>query len=62
MDSNDALYGNDPKFLAEVNKVCEMLVEQILGHLSVLDKPEVSRGDTLYIGILSYPQAARILL
>lgn len=41
MDSNDSLYGGDSKFLAENNKLCEMVMTQILEHLRALAKDEV---------------------
>ncbi|XP_072337992.1 LOW QUALITY PROTEIN: VPS35 endosomal protein-sorting factor-like [Scyliorhinus torazame] len=40
VDSNDNLYGNDPKFLAEINKLSETLIGQILDHLKTLGKDE----------------------
>ncbi|XP_076309475.1 VPS35 endosomal protein-sorting factor-like isoform X2 [Tachypleus tridentatus] len=36
VDSNDALYGSDPKFLAMVNKIGSTLVDEILSHLKLL--------------------------
>lgn len=41
VDSNDTLYGGDSKFLAEINKLSETLVSQILDHLKTLGKEEV---------------------
>lgn len=41
VDSNDALYGGDAKFLAEINKLSETVVSQILDHLKTLGKEEV---------------------
>lgn len=41
MDSNETLYGGDPKFLSEINKLCETLIGQILDHLKTLSKDEV---------------------
>ncbi|KAG8558157.1 hypothetical protein GDO81_016885 [Engystomops pustulosus] len=38
VDSNDNLYGGDTKFLAEINKLCDTLIGQILEHLKVLGK------------------------
>lgn len=35
--SNDTLYGSDPKFFAEVNRVCGIVVEEILSQLRALD-------------------------
>ncbi|XP_064415213.1 VPS35 endosomal protein-sorting factor-like isoform X1 [Latimeria chalumnae] len=40
VDSNDNLYGGDPKFLAEINKLCETLILQILDHLKTLGRDE----------------------
>uniref|UniRef100_A0A672RXI0 VPS35 endosomal protein-sorting factor-like n=1 Tax=Sinocyclocheilus grahami TaxID=75366 RepID=A0A672RXI0_SINGR len=33
VDSNETLYGGDPKFIAEINKLCETLIGQVLDHL-----------------------------
>lgn len=33
VDSNDSLYGSDPKFIAEVNKMCTVVLGQILTQL-----------------------------
>lgn len=41
VDSNDTLYGGDSKFLAEINKLCETVIAQILDHLKTLGKEEV---------------------
>lgn len=43
MDSNETLYGGDPKFLSELNKLCETLIGQILDHLKTLGRDEVRR-------------------
>uniref|UniRef100_A0A8C3KLL5 VPS35 endosomal protein-sorting factor-like n=1 Tax=Calidris pygmaea TaxID=425635 RepID=A0A8C3KLL5_9CHAR len=40
VDSNDSLYGGDSKFLAEINKLCETVIAQILDHLKTLGKEE----------------------
>lgn len=40
MDSNDALYGSDPKFVSEVERMCGVIVEEILVHLKTLDNNE----------------------
>lgn len=40
VDSNDNLYGSDPKFLSEINKLAETLIGQILDHLKTLGKEE----------------------
>lgn len=43
MDSNETLYGGDPKFLSEINKLCETLIGQILDHLKTLGRDEVRK-------------------
>ncbi|XP_077407451.1 VPS35 endosomal protein-sorting factor-like isoform X3 [Vanacampus margaritifer] len=40
VDSNETLYGGDPKFLSEINKMCETLIGQILDHLKALGREE----------------------
>uniref|UniRef100_A0A8C8RNE9 VPS35 endosomal protein-sorting factor-like n=1 Tax=Pelusios castaneus TaxID=367368 RepID=A0A8C8RNE9_9SAUR len=40
VDSNDTLYGGDSKFLAEINKLCETVIAQILEHLKILGQEE----------------------
>ncbi|XP_054624384.1 VPS35 endosomal protein-sorting factor-like isoform X2 [Dunckerocampus dactyliophorus] len=40
MESNETLYGGDPKFLSEINKLCETLIGQILDHLKALGREE----------------------
>ncbi|KAJ8246244.1 hypothetical protein GJAV_G00265420 [Gymnothorax javanicus] len=40
VDSNETLYGGDPKFLAEINKLCETLIGQVLDHLKTLGREE----------------------
>ncbi|KAK7918891.1 hypothetical protein WMY93_010175 [Mugilogobius chulae] len=40
LDSNETLYGGDPKFLSEINKLCETLIGQVLDHLKVLGGEE----------------------
>lgn len=42
VDSNDALYGGDPKFIAEVNSISSTLLDEILSHLKMLSAPNVS--------------------
>ncbi|XP_028990789.1 VPS35 endosomal protein-sorting factor-like isoform X2 [Betta splendens] len=42
VDSNETLYGGDPKFLSELNKLCETLIAQILDHLKTLGRDEQS--------------------
>uniref|UniRef100_A0A672RXJ8 VPS35 endosomal protein-sorting factor-like n=1 Tax=Sinocyclocheilus grahami TaxID=75366 RepID=A0A672RXJ8_SINGR len=41
VDSNETLYGGDPKFIAEINKLCETLIGQVLDHLKGLGRDEV---------------------
>ena len=41
VDSNDTLYGCDPKYLAEIVKLCQTIAEQILSSIKSLDTPEV---------------------
>jgi len=40
VDSNDTLYGSDPKFIAEINKMGSVLLEEILAHLKYLNTSE----------------------
>ncbi|XP_054284650.1 VPS35 endosomal protein-sorting factor-like [Macrosteles quadrilineatus] len=40
VDSNDVLYGSDPKFIAEINKMCSLIVEEVLNQLKVLGAAE----------------------
>nr|CAD7444955.1 unnamed protein product [Timema bartmani] len=40
VDSNDSLYGSDPKFIMEINKMCSIIVAEILDHLQYLGKSE----------------------
>ncbi|KAL6094475.1 vps35l [Pungitius sinensis] len=42
VDSNETLYGGDPKFLSEINKLCETLIGQILDNLKALSRDEQS--------------------
>ncbi|KAM8836401.1 VPS35 endosomal protein-sorting factor-like isoform 1-T2 [Spinachia spinachia] len=42
VDSNETLYGGDPKFLSEINKLCETLIGQILDNLKGLSRDEQS--------------------
>uniref|UniRef100_A0A6Q2YDJ5 VPS35 endosomal protein-sorting factor-like n=1 Tax=Esox lucius TaxID=8010 RepID=A0A6Q2YDJ5_ESOLU len=43
VDSNETLYGGDPKFVAEINKLCETLIGQVLDHLKILGRDESVR-------------------
>ncbi|XP_077482036.1 VPS35 endosomal protein-sorting factor-like isoform X2 [Stigmatopora argus] len=43
VDSNETLYGGDPKFLSEIDKLCETLIGQILDHLKALGREESTR-------------------
>ncbi|KAJ9574992.1 hypothetical protein L9F63_007820, partial [Diploptera punctata] len=40
VDSNDTLYGSDPKFILEINKMCSVLLDEILAHLKYLGASE----------------------
>ncbi|KAG5280397.1 hypothetical protein AALO_G00088680 [Alosa alosa] len=40
VDSNETLYGGDPKFMAEINKLCDTLIGQVLDHLKALGNGE----------------------
>ncbi|CAF92818.1 unnamed protein product, partial [Tetraodon nigroviridis] len=50
MDSNETLYGGDPKFISEINKLCETLIGQILDHLKALGRDESARRQ----GVLAF--------
>lgn len=41
VDSNDVLYGSDPKFIGELNRMCSVVVEEILNHLKYLGSNEL---------------------
>ena len=43
VDSNDALYGGDPKFLAELEQIAATLLAEILAQVQALDLPETRR-------------------
>ncbi|XP_078273677.1 VPS35 endosomal protein-sorting factor-like isoform X3 [Rhinoraja longicauda] len=54
VDSNDNLYGSDPKFLSEINKLAETLIGQILDHLKTLGKEEtLKRQSTLSLSLFN---------
>jgi len=40
VDSNDVLYGSDPKFIAEINKMCSLMADEVLNQLKVLGVDE----------------------
>ncbi|XP_052263042.1 VPS35 endosomal protein-sorting factor-like isoform X1 [Dreissena polymorpha] len=46
VDSNDSLYGSDPKYVSEVVGICSTLVDEILGHLKSLTNPENEKRQT----------------
>lgn len=52
MDSNDSLYGSDPKYIAEVESICSTLIEEILAHLKTLSSVEVSTSMSVTNGVL----------
>ncbi len=39
--SNDGMYGNDKKFIAEIHKIISTIAEEILKHLQTLSGSEV---------------------
>ena len=41
VDSNDALYGSDPKFLAEVDDMLNSVVDDVVTHLKKLEAEQV---------------------
>ncbi|XP_051958239.1 VPS35 endosomal protein-sorting factor-like isoform X2 [Xyrauchen texanus] len=54
VDSNETLYGGDPKFIAEINKLCETLIGQVLDHLKSLGRDEgVRKQGTLAFSLFS---------
>ncbi|XP_051523753.1 VPS35 endosomal protein-sorting factor-like isoform X2 [Myxocyprinus asiaticus] len=54
VDSNETLYGGDPKFIAEINKLCETLIGQVLDHLKSLGRDEgVRRQGNLAFSLFS---------
>ncbi|XP_075221178.1 VPS35 endosomal protein-sorting factor-like isoform X2 [Lycorma delicatula] len=58
VDSNDVFYGSDPKFIAEINKMCSTLVEEILNHLKYLDSIKLYQKQS----VLAYELFMRIVL
>lgn len=52
VDSNDTLYGWDPKFLTEVNKMSSVILDEILAHLKYLgSKEQYKRQATLALDL-----------
>lgn len=43
VESNDTLYGCDPKFLAEISEVCATLVREVFAQVKALDQPETQK-------------------
>lgn len=41
VDSNDVLYGCDQKFIAEINKMCTVVIDEILNILKALSTPDL---------------------
>lgn len=55
IDSNDKLYGSDQKFIAEVNKICSKVLEEILNHLKYLGSTDqVSKQSALAFELFSH--------
>ena len=54
VDSNDAMYGFDRKFLNEVNKISGTLLRQVMSHLQTLDKPEVRVSSRTHLFLRAY--------
>lgn len=49
VDSNDALYGSDPKFLGEVSKLSSEVLSRIVRHLEPLDGSRAAVAATVVI-------------
>ncbi|KAL4240173.1 hypothetical protein ACF0H5_000967 [Mactra antiquata] len=47
VDSNDAMYASDPKYIKEIKGICTTLVEEILSHLKTLSAPETQKRKSL---------------
>lgn len=59
MESNDTLYGHDKKFLAEVEKLCSVVIEEIFTYLKGLaDGFEVS--GQLPLGVVTHSISAAL--
>lgn len=53
VDSNDALYGGDEKFISEINKLCSLVIDKVLIHLKYLgDKGLTKRQSNLALELL----------
>ncbi|KAH9365343.1 hypothetical protein HPB48_017476 [Haemaphysalis longicornis] len=53
VDSNDALYGGDPKFRAQLEQLCGSVLDQLLAHLRVLgESGQVERQARLALELL----------
>ncbi|KAH9503976.1 VPS35 endosomal protein sorting factor-like [Bulinus truncatus] len=54
VDSNDSMYGNDPKYLTEVKSIANTLIAEILSHLKSIASPEhAKRQSSLALEIIS---------
>uniref|UniRef100_W5LH78 VPS35 endosomal protein-sorting factor-like n=1 Tax=Astyanax mexicanus TaxID=7994 RepID=W5LH78_ASTMX len=54
VDSNETLYGGDPKFVAEISRLCETLIGQVLDHLKTLGREEgVRRQGSIAFALFS---------
>ncbi|GFY51218.1 VPS35 endosomal protein sorting factor-like, partial [Trichonephila inaurata madagascariensis] len=55
VDSNDALYGSDPKFIGEINKICSTLLDEILAHMKFLgDRGTFQKQSCLALELLCH--------
>ncbi|XP_059139678.1 VPS35 endosomal protein-sorting factor-like [Physella acuta] len=54
VDSNDSMYGHDPKFLSEVKLMANTLIAEILSHLKSISTPEnAKRQSSLILEVTS---------
>ncbi|XP_005101203.1 VPS35 endosomal protein sorting factor-like [Aplysia californica] len=54
VDSNDSMYGSDPKFVAEVQSMAATLIGEILAHLKTISAPEFAkRQSTLALELVA---------
>ncbi|KAA8577571.1 hypothetical protein FQN60_016024 [Etheostoma spectabile] len=55
-ENSDAktLYGGDPKFLLEINKLSETLIGQVLDHLKALGRDEGALAFSLFAVLLAH--------